>query len=73
MIPWEKNLVPHPKRRTEKRPPLMASSASSCSAPGCDGCIHLHSSGYAYWCAKDGHTCTRGGNPKQAGCFEPND
>jgi hypothetical protein len=37
-------------------------------------CRHSRSSGYAFWCAKEGCECTRGGAPKQEGCYEePND
>ncbi len=39
---------------------------------GCHGCRHLQSSGYSYWCSKDGCKCTRGAVPEQADCFEPN-
>jgi hypothetical protein len=38
----------------------------------CRGCIHSRYSGYAYWCAKDGCKCSRGGVPKQTDCFQPN-
>jgi len=40
------------------------------SAQKCMGCHHLQSSGYAFWCSKENHKCTRGGVPKQRGCFE---
>lgn len=47
-------------------------AATQADNPECMGCRHLQCSGYAFWCEKDGCKCTRGGNPKQEGCFEPN-